>query len=221
MTRPGLLAAAALALFAAGCGIGGQRGRWNVVVVLVDTLRADRLGAYGYDRPTSPRFDALARGSYLFEDARAQASCTYPSVNSILTSRYPSRFFGQPEGRIGIPDGVPTVAALLAGQGFTTAAVSTSPVVRATASRHNPHAGFGAGFGRFDERCEERGGHCVGARARELLAELREPFFLYLHYFDPHPPYTPPRSLRERFVRGETARRWARRGNPNPLAAAV
>jgi arylsulfatase len=215
------VAVAAAALLATGCGVGSQRGRWNVVVVLVDTLRADRLGAYGYDRPTSPRFDALAAGSYLFTDARAQASCTYPSVNSILTSRYPARFLGQPGGRLGIPDDVPTIASILAGQGFATAAVSSSAVVRATPGELNPTGGFGAGFQRFDEECQLKDGDCVHDRTTRILAGLPEPFFLYLHYLDPHAPYAPPRELRERFVRGTTQQRWVRRGNPNPIGEAI
>ena len=218
MRLPGRLLLAALALLVVtGCGPSGQRGRWNVVVVLVDTLRADRLGAYGYGRPTSPVFDELARGSYLFEDARAQASCTYPSVNSILTSRYPARFLGQPEGRIGIPDEIPTLGSLLAAQGWATAAVSSSAVVRATPGKRNPIGGFGNGFGTFDEQCQLKDAPCVNERAKAVLAELPEPFFLYLHYLDPHAPYKPPHDLRERFVRGETTVRWVQRGNPNPI----
>lgn len=217
MRRCGFLLAG-LALLVAGCASPShQRGRWNVVVVLVDTLRADRLGAYGYDRPTSPVFDALAAGSYLFEDARAQASCTYPSVNSILTSLYPARFLGQPEGRLGIPQGVPTLAGMLAEEGWSTAAVSASSVVRATPGKRNPHGGYEHGFGLFDEVCEFKDADCVNARATEILASLPEPFFLYLHYLDPHAPYQPPREFRRRFVRGETSQRWVRRGNPNPI----
>jgi arylsulfatase A-like enzyme len=214
---PLALATLAAALLA-GCQLPMQRGRWNVLVILVDTQRADRLGAYGYQRPTSPNLDAFAAGAHLFEDARAQSPCTFPSANSLLTSRYPARFLGQPGRALGIPKGTPSLAEMLGSRGWQTAAVSASPVVRATRSRHNPTAGFGRGFERFDEHCEWRDGQCVTNRALATLDALREPFFLYLHYFDPHGPYNPPRELRERFARGGSELRWVRRGNPNPIA---
>ena len=87
--RQRFLPCAFAALLAFGCGEELPRGRWNVLVVLVDTLRADRLGAYGYDRPTSPHLDALAAGSYLFTDSRAQAPCTYPSAKRAMRSKAP------------------------------------------------------------------------------------------------------------------------------------
>lgn len=212
---PALLLAA---LLVSSCRLPIQRGRWNVVVVLVDTLRADHLGAYGYGRPTSPRFDALAGESYLFTDARAQASCTYPSVNSLLTSRHPARFLGQKDGALGIPAQVPSVAELLAARGFTTAAVSASPVVRRNPTRFNPHGGFGRGFGRFDETCLWKDAACVTKRALAASERLREPFFLYLHYLDPHGPYDPPASFRKELRMARTRQPWALRGDPNPLA---
>ncbi|HXT19998.1 MAG TPA: sulfatase, partial [Thermoanaerobaculia bacterium] len=215
---PALLAAA---FFASSCRLPIQRGRWNVVVVLVDTLRADHLGAYGYDRPTSPRFDALAAESYLFTDARAQAPCTYPSVNSLLTSRYPARFLGQPDGALGIPPNIPSLAEMLAAQGFTTAAVSASPVVRKSPSRFNPHGGFDRGFARFDESCLWRDAACVTGRGLWMSERLREPFFLYLHYLDPHGPYAPPAPFRKQLRMSRTREPWALRGNPNPLARAL
>ncbi len=211
----------ALGLLVAGCGLPLQRGRWNVLLVVVDSLRADHLGAYGYGRPTSPVLDALAGEGYLFTDARAQASCTFPSVDSLLTSRYPATFFGQPTGALGIPAGVRSLAEILAASGWSTAAVSASAVVRDQPSRFNPGGGFGRGFGRFDEACLWRDAACVTRRGVEAVARLREPFFLYLHYGDPHSPYDPPRSFRRRFLRGRVAAAWALHGNPNPLARAL
>jgi arylsulfatase A-like enzyme len=209
---------AATCLLALSCRLPIQRGRWNVVVVMVDTLRADHLGAYGYGRPTSPSFDALAAESYLFTDARAQSSCTFPSVNSLLTSRQPAQFLGQPGGALGIPVGVPSLAEILVERGFSTAAVSASMVVRKTPTRFNPAGGFGRGFGRFDEDCLWRDAACVTNRALVAVDRLREPFFLYLHYLDPHGPYDPPRPLRKRFRMGRSTQPWVLRGNPTPLA---
>jgi arylsulfatase A-like enzyme len=217
-------AACALALLAAvagvvaGCQLPTQRGRWNVLVILVDTQRADSLGAYGYGSPTSPHFDQLAAGSHLFTAARAQAPCTFPSANSLLTSRYAQRFLGQPDRAIGIPAEIPSLAEMLAPRGWATAAVSASPVVRATPGKQNPGGGFGRGFATFDEECEWRDGACVTKAALTALDGLQEPFFLYLHYLDPHGPYNPPRDLRARFVTASSPHRWVRRGNPNPIA---
>ncbi|HEV8239917.1 MAG TPA: sulfatase [Thermoanaerobaculia bacterium] len=207
----------AVALLAVSCRLPIQRGRWNVVVVLVDTVRADHLGAYGYRRPTSPHFDALAAQSYLFTQARAQASCTYPSVNSLLTSRYPARFLGQAEGSFGIPAGIPTIGEMLAARGWSTAAVSASPVVRNSPTRFNPGAGFGRGFSRFDEACLWHPAACVTNHGIAAAEQLREPFFLYLHYMDPHGPYDPPQPFRKQFRMGRTKERWAARGDVNPL----
>ncbi|HET9765353.1 MAG TPA: sulfatase, partial [Thermoanaerobaculia bacterium] len=211
----------AVALLAFSCRLPIQRGRWNVIVVVVDTLRADHLGAYGYKRPTSPNFDALAAESYLFTGARAQASCTFPSVNSLLTSRYPARFLGQPNGALGIPAGMPSIAEVLAARGWSTGAVSASPVVRRSPTRFNPGAGFDRGFERFDEECLWRGAACVTNRGLATAARLREPFLLYLHYLDPHGPYDPPQPFRKQFRIGRALQPWVLRGDPTPLARAL
>lgn len=213
-----LLLVLVVALVAFGCRLPIQRGRWNVIVVMVDTLRADHLGAYGYKRPTSPSFDALAAESYLFTGARAQASCTFPSVNSLLTSRYPQRFLAQPGGALGIPAEMPSIAEVLAARGWSTGAVSASPVMRRSPTRVNPGGGFDRGFGRFDEECLWRGAACVTNRGLAAATRLREPFLLYLHYVDPHAPYDPPQPFRKQFRVGRTLEPWALRGDPSPLA---
>lgn len=224
------------ALVAAGCGAGrapggaGEGGGppLNVVLVLADTLRADHLSAYGHHRPTSPHLDALAAGGVLFEAARAQSPCTFPSANSLLTSRSPARFLGQPEGHLGIPPGMPSLATVLDGLGYRTLAVSASPVVRATPSDVNRAGGFDAGFDHFEEACLWREAACVSEAAIALLdrtgagAGDGEPFFLFLHYMDPHDPYRPPRGAPRPFA-GEYGgdREWVAEGDPNPLARRV
>ena len=97
-------------------------------MVLLDTLRADHVGSYGYGRDTTPHLDAFAEGGVVFDDNRSQASCTWPSVNSILTSRWPQRFWGREFGLMGIPEEVPTLAGILAAEGYANVAVSASPV---------------------------------------------------------------------------------------------
>jgi arylsulfatase A-like enzyme len=209
----GFLAVAGLAL--AGCGSPPPR---NVVLVLVDTLRADHVGAYGYGRPTTPNFDAFAAQGVLFERAWSQAACTFPSVNSLLTSRYPARFLGQPGEAMGIPAGELALPEILAQAGFATAAVSASPIVRVSPTRFNPGGGFGRGFDHFDEQCLWRDAGCVTARARKLLRQLEPPFFLYLHYMDPHGPYQPPAGTERHFAQQCSGPDFICRGDPNPIA---
>lgn len=192
----------------------------NVLFILVDTLRADHLSAYGYKRMTSPALDAFAKESLLFENARSQASCTFPSANSILTSRPPTAFLGQAQQALGIPAEIPSIAEILAGRGYRTAAISASPVVRNTKSRFNPTGGFGRGFSIFDEACVWKPAHCVNRRALEVLAQKDErPFFLYLHYMDPHGPYYPPVEHRKFSKKGvATDKEFVHNGNPNPIS---
>lgn len=195
--------AAALSLAAcAACGAPGAAPTAgppdrppDVILVVVDTLRADRVGWDGYRRETTPQLDRLAAESVVFTQARAQAPCTSPSVNSLLTSRHPWVFTGRPFGHLGIPRGMPTVASRLRDAGYRTAAVSASPVVRARPGGINREGGFGHGFDLFLDGCERRDAACVDRRARDLLRLLPSPRFLYLHYFDPHDPYAAPEGV--------------------------
>jgi arylsulfatase A-like enzyme len=192
----------------------------NIILILVDTLRADHLGIYGYPRPTSPHVDALARESVLFRNARSQASCTFPSANSILTSRYPSAFLGQADDALGIPDSIPSIAEILQGQGWRTVAVSASPVVRKSPGRFNPSGGYGRGFEDFEESCTWKPANCVNRAAfRELDAKAGDtrPLFLYLHYLDPHGPYHPPQGHPRTWATGRPEKKFIRDGNPNPI----
>ena len=189
----------------------------NVIFILVDTLRADHLGTYGYGRPTSPNVDAFAQEAVKFEDARSQASCTFPSANSILTSRWPAAFLGQPNQALGIPEGIPSLAEILHTHGYRTVAVSASAVVRNTPSRFNPTAGYGRGFDVFQEDCVWKSAACVNRQAAPFLKQGEQPLFLYIHYIDPHGPYGPPKIWRPKFATGQSEKRWVRFGDPNPI----
>lgn len=172
----------------------------NVVVVLVDTLRADHMSTFGYERTTTPFIDRMAASGIVFERARAQASCTFPSVNSIFTSRYPGPFLRQGPGEMGIPEHLPTIAEILRDAGYSTAAVSASHIVRATPSDYNPNGGFDRGFDTFIEGCVWLHGSCLNNKVFEQLDGIEEPFFLYIHYMEPHSPYQPPERFRRRFA---------------------
>jgi arylsulfatase A-like enzyme len=226
---PAALLAAALALAALGfAACKGERPNpsqppRNVILIVVDTLRADRLSAFGYARPTSPNLAEFARHAVRFDAARSQAACTFPSVNSILTSRWPAAFLGQPDGALGIPPEVPSLAGILQARGFHTVAVSASAVVRKSPSRFNPGGGFARGFDVFHEDCVWQPASCVDAAAAGFLRQPApgdKPLFLYLHYIDPHGPYQPPPTWRRRFATGtsETPQKaWVRKGDPNPI----
>lgn len=189
----------------------------NVIFVLVDTLRADHTTLHGYPRPTTPFLEQLAKEGVVFQHARSQAGCTYPSMNSMLTSRYPFDFYRLGPGDMGIPEGYPAIAEVLKAHGFFTAAVSASPIVRATPSEHNPSAGFGRGFDVFDEACLWKPAECVNKRAEEILEDIEEPFFLYLHYMDPHDPYQPPAGHRQ-FSGAYDGFDFIAAGDPNPIS---
>jgi arylsulfatase A-like enzyme len=191
----------------------------NVIFILVDTLRADHLPLYGYRRDTSPNLSALGRESVVFFANRSQASCTFPSVNSMLTSRSAAAFLGQPGGAMGLPAGIPGLAELLRARGFHTHAISASPIVRNSPGRFNPGGGFGRGFDSFQEDCVWKAADCVTDQALQHLPRDPRPLFLYLHYLDPHGPYAPPPGYARRFALGHPARDFVRLGDPNPIAA--
>jgi arylsulfatase len=190
----------------------------NVIMILVDTLRADHVGSYGYHRQTTPFLDEYAHEGVLFMRARSQAACTYPSVNSMLTSRYPFDFYRSNDGYMGIPEEYPSLAEILASEGYQTLAVSASPIVRTSPSSRNPDGGFGRGFEVFDESCEWRNAACVNQVARKLLSQVKEPFFLYLHYMDPHAFYQPPQSYQRRFAGDYDGHEFIANGDPAPIA---
>lgn len=159
----------------------------NVVLITVDTLRADFLGCYGGPAGLSPRIDRLAARGTRFEHALVQWPKTSPSVASLLTSTYGTtngmmRVCGQR-----LPAHLDVLTMQLDRAGFDTAALVTNRFLGAD-------YGFDRGFDEFTEVWET--GRHDADRVTELaipwLDRLEPPFFLWLHYLDPHTPYTPP-----------------------------
>ena len=107
-------------------GRAASRSRPHVIIYLVDTLRPDHLGAYGYLRQTSPALDAFAREATLFTHAHAQASWTRPSVGSLFTGRFPSGH-GAVRRENSLRRDVPTLAEILKQLGYRTAGFITNP----------------------------------------------------------------------------------------------
>jgi arylsulfatase len=114
-----------------------------------------------------------------------------------------------------------TIAEVLKAHGFATFAVSASPVVRNTPSNRNHYGEFGRGFDIFDEECLWHNAACVNLRVSRLLDGVREPFFMYLHYMDPHDPYQPPRRFKRPFSSRHDGPEFILDGQPNPLEAMV
>ena len=171
--------------FAAGCA---QPPEHNLLLIVVDTLRADHLGSYGYERSVSPEIDELASRGVRFERAYATAPWTQPSVASILTGLYPASHGADRLLRV-LPASADTLAERLQQAGYTTAAVVSHYLL-------GPRFGFDQGFETFVHGTAVDAGRFstpgVSTRANELLGRLareERPFFLFLHYFDPHYAY--------------------------------
>jgi len=160
----------------------------NIIVYLVDTLRADHLGCYGYARPTSPTIDGLAADAVIFDNAYTQASWTKPAVATLFTGLYPSRH-GAVRREHALRGDVPTMAEVLRGVGYSTVAVISNPNIL-------PVYGFDRGFDEFvDVESVQRTARAADVH-RAVLETLdehpRRPLFLYIHTRDPHDPYEPP-----------------------------
>lgn len=216
-------------------------GAPNVILIGVDTLRADHLSSYGYTANATPRIDALAADGVRYAKAFAQASWTRPSFATIFTGLYPSSH-GAVHKADALPGGVETIAEVLSAAGYTTAGIANNANI-------SPAFNFGQGFQEYrylapelfffapeaaaqltlygglrlvrerfvarsvDVRNYYAPAETVTADALEWLDGARgkdRPFFLFLHYMDPHDPY---------FVHPFNGEGYARVANPNPPAA--
>ena len=163
----------------------------GVVLVSIDTLRRDHVGAYGYGRPTTPRLDALARQGILAHDAVSNSSWTLPSHLSMLTSVDPGAHGGVDMNHA-FNRRVPTLPALLRQAGFATQAITSHLYVSAV-------YGLDDGFDHLDFH-QDRKATDVANRAMDVLDRIGDrPFFVFLHFYDPHWHYEPPESTRRLF----------------------
>jgi arylsulfatase A-like enzyme len=209
------------------CGEPGRDAstRPNVLLIVVDTLRADHLGLYGYQRATSPTLDALAAEAAVFDNHVASSAQTVPSTLSLLLSLHPAehgfRHLGPghfAQNRPRYPDELLFLQEVFRDAGYATGAFVGNPFLK-------QESGFAQGFDRFV--FSEESGSVLTAAAIEWLGETRSldrPVFLYLHYFDVHSPYEPPAPYRDRFEAPEDGRLVYRNGpiadmRPQDLAA--
>ena len=182
--------------------------KYNLLLISIDTCRADHLKCYGYDRDTSPHLDQLAKEGVLFENSIAAAGWTVPSHMSMFTSLYPA-IHGVVTFDARLGEGVPTLAQYLAQGGYVTAAFVTGPAM-------NHHYGFNRGFQLYDdftvgmtfERVDWRNNGLDQVVTDSVITNLatqwlkrhsQQNFFLFLHYWDCHYDYLPPPPFDRKF----------------------
>ncbi len=162
----------------------------NILLICVDTLRHDHVGFGGSERPVSPHIDALAERGLVFPVAYSQSGWTMPSMATMLTGRYPSDT-GATDFHRSMDRTLPTLASILRAAGYDTRAFVSHMLL-------TPTYGFNKGFRKFDYSVLQVGHPHDVSTADQLthlaiadLDELEPPFFMWVHYFDPHFEYLP------------------------------
>jgi len=190
-------------------GAGSPARAPDILLITLDTTRADRLGTYGYAAAATPRLDQLARQGVRFERALSPVPLTLPAHASLMTGREPFRHGVRNNGHFVLPGDVPTLAEALTARGYDTAAFVSAFVL-------DRRFGLARGFGHYDDGLDapatgafvslelERRGDRTVAAARAWLDTAtrrngRRPYFVWVHLYDAHEPYAPPSPFRERF----------------------
>jgi arylsulfatase A-like enzyme len=191
---------------------------WNVLLMASDTLRADRLSAYGYGRPTSPNLERLAKSGIRFAQTRSQAPWTLPSFSSIMSSLPPSEHGAGRGGRdewTPLEPGVTTLAGVLARVGYETVGITANHLI-------SPDYGLDQGFESYAVPAALEW-QKIGLESVSLDAPLvvdfleghtNSPFLLFWHMMDPHLPYTTPPEIRALFTDPKYDGRFA---GPDPI----
>jgi len=176
----------------------------NVVLISIDTCRADYLGCYGQSRPTTPTLDLVARGGILFSNVISPMPLTLPAHCSMLTGTIPPFHGVHDNTNYQLGEASVTLAERLIDHGYETAAVIGAAVLHA-------RSGINQGFDIFDDdivagpgsrggRLERRGEEVTRIAKAWLNTHPTNPFFLFIHYYDPHYPYLPPDPFASRFA---------------------
>ncbi len=175
----------------------------NVVLITLDTVRADHLHCYGYDKIQTPSIDGLAASGVLFEKAVAQTPLTQPSHASMFTGTNPNVHHVRDTGGFALQPSSVTLATLLQRQGWDTSAFISASVLRKL-------FGFNQGFTTYDDRMQPIGtGQDVASRPANITIDHAlewlngqggsKPFFMWVHLFDAHEPYNPPPEFRKQY----------------------
>ena len=178
---------------------GALRGR-NVVMVTLDTTRPDRLGFYGNRSIQTPTLDRLAAEGVIFSNAVATATSTLPTHSSIFTGLYPHHHGARANGLYRLAPEQRTLAEMLSDEGYDTAAFVSAFVLA-------EQFGLNQGFAHYDDEtgalsvaagyAERRAEDTTNRAIEWLKAKRSRPYFLWVHYFDPHQAHTPPARFRE------------------------
>ena len=182
----------------------GEAARPPIVLISVDTLRSDRLPAYGYGGVDTPAIDRLAAEGVLFERAYTHVNVTLASHASVFTGLLPPEHGVRDNVGYRLDEGIPTLAAELQRSGYATGGFVSSYVLRTT-------TGIGRGFDVYDDGVGFETGRQLGqlqrpgtktlAAASDWLAGVADsPFFLFLHLYEPHAPYEPPAPFADRYA---------------------
>lgn len=181
-----------------------RHAKLNLVIVTIDTLRADHLSCYGYAKPTSPRIDEIASKGIFFEKALCQTPQTLPSHASIFTGMHP-RTHKSITHESPVDDDLTTLAEILKRKGYTTAAFVSSHVLD---SRLNLDQGFDT-YWEIHKVKETKERVKAQKQAVDLTTEAvidwlrgnkHKPFMIWVHWFHPHRPYNPPPAYLKRFA---------------------
>jgi arylsulfatase A-like enzyme len=166
------------------CG-GVRKGPANVILITVDVLRPDHLGFGGAPRATSPNLDRLASEGIVFTRSYSQSGWTLPSIATIMTGRYPMDHQAV-DFQSSMNRSLPTLAGLLKEHGYDTRGYVSHVLL-------TPKYGIDEGFTRYDASVLDRGNPHLLSSSKELtdlaindIKDLKEPFFIWIHYFDPH-----------------------------------
>ena len=191
-----------------------ERKAKRVVLVVCDTLRPDRLGVYGNERGLTPHLDAFAESAVAYERAFAQSGMTMPSMGALLAGKTVDEIGLGRGNQWNLAMGVETLAERIASLGIATVAVVSNTVLKAPDPEEVGTVGIAQGFDVYDDRMESKErNRSVAERVapdttRAALAQVdaltsagEDEFFLWVHYIDPHGPYTPPEPFKSRFER--------------------
>jgi arylsulfatase A-like enzyme len=184
----------------------------NIILIVMDTVRADHLSCYGYFRKTTPNIDKIANQGVLFENAFSAAPWTPPSHASIFSGRYPSdhKTIGR---NISLNKDVPVIPEILSQKHYRTIGITCCRML-------NHESGFSRGFDKYVDvsaarkttrdvmqsitRGPDKGAYLANATIKKLLKEhiqknKQQPFFMFINYFESHTPYDPPRPFKSKF----------------------
>jgi len=184
-----------------------EPARPNILLVIIDTARADRFPFNGYDRPTAPNLSVLAREGAVYSRATSPGSWTVPAHASLFTGQYQS-LHGTDCGSLRLPDEAVTLAETLHDAGYRTVGYTANPWISAPYNFKQGFDTFGETWRRVPAHSDDTGAALTNEQALRFLRfrqedseARRQPFFLFLNYFEPHLPYHPPEPERSRFLR--------------------